>query len=538
MKYNKLEKGILSIAILVFLSSLTIYIINLNNSKYIEVVQDNNGIYEKEIIYPSNKIYSEIKTDFRGPYSYSAINKKNYDGIILRILTHEKPVMGEPTQLHAQQFADLTGVIVEITYVSFKDLYSEVKYGLKNNKYDVLFYGSHWIADFVDGLEPIPDSMINSKQFQNIISLYKKMAKWGDKYYQVPIDGDRNYMQFRTDIYNDLNIKKEYRDETGEELKVPETWKELIAVSKFFQNKIYNGKKLNGISQITNKDDLLFSQFLQYAAPYVKHPDYIGDGIYFDFDTMKPLINSAGFIEALNDFVEMININPSEEKIGLSDQIKEFGNGNSVFCTSWDDPFVEAMQENSEIRNKVAAEILPGSKKVWNITEKRWDEFTDVNYAPYIAWGWTSAVSRVSENKMIAFDYLGFFSNEVNHKSDLVIGRYGVNPYRVSDLDMDFWVNHAGWNFDVASSYVETINKISQHQNRVIDLRIHNSQLYMNSLAVGISRVLEGRSTAEEALNVVYEEWETITENVGVEKQRKAYKKSLEVFNPLKNEGE
>ncbi|MDM8533199.1 hypothetical protein QUF55_00725 [Clostridiaceae bacterium HSG29] len=532
MKYNKIEKIILSVAVLIFLSSLTVYIININKTQVLEETTDNDNVYEKEIIYPSNKTYSEVKTDFSGPYSYSSINEKNYDGIILKILTHEKPVMGEPTQLHAQQFANLTGAIVEITYVPFKDLYSEVKYGIKKNKYDIVFYGSQWIADFVDDLAPVPDSMINSQQFQNTITIYKKLAKWEDKYYNVTIDGDRNYMQFRTDIYSDLNINKEYYDETGEELKIPETWKELIEVSKFFQNKVYNGKKINGISQITNQDDLLFSQFLQYATPYVKHPDYIGKCIYFDSDSedMEPLINSPGFIEALNKFVEMQDINVSEEKKSLSDQINEFGKGNAVFCTSWDDPFVEAMQKKSEIRNKVVAEVLPGSRKVWNEEENRWDNFPDINYAPYIAWGWTSAVSRVSENKTIAFDYLGFFSNEVNHKSDLIIGRFGVNPYRVSDLDIEFWVNDAGWDLNVASSYVRTMNKISQHPNRVIDLRIHNSQLYMRSLAVGINRALEGRSTAEEALNVVYEEWKIITKNIGVEKQREAYKKSLEVF--------
>ncbi|OQY60500.1 MAG: hypothetical protein B6245_01180 [Desulfobacteraceae bacterium 4572_88] len=47
-----------------------------------------------------------IEKDIPGPYSYDSISQKNYKGITLNILTHEKPVMGEPTQIHAGQFEE------------------------------------------------------------------------------------------------------------------------------------------------------------------------------------------------------------------------------------------------------------------------------------------------------------------------------------------------------------------------------------------------------------------------------------------------
>ena len=45
--------------------------------------------------------------DIPGDCSYESMSKKNYKGKTLKINTHAVPVMGEPTALHAEQFANL-----------------------------------------------------------------------------------------------------------------------------------------------------------------------------------------------------------------------------------------------------------------------------------------------------------------------------------------------------------------------------------------------------------------------------------------------
>ena len=54
--------------------------------------------------------------DIPGECSYESISKKNYKGKTLKINTHAVPVMGEPTALHAEQFAKLTGAKVDVTH--------------------------------------------------------------------------------------------------------------------------------------------------------------------------------------------------------------------------------------------------------------------------------------------------------------------------------------------------------------------------------------------------------------------------------------
>jgi len=459
------------------------------------------------------------------PYSYKAIAAKNYRGVTLNVLTLEKPVLGEPTEIHARQFEKLTGAKINITHVPFDKFYQELLLGVKKNKYDVLFYGSMWIADVLDYLEPIPQKMLSSPQYQDVLPHYKNIATWGKVPYQVPVDGDRHYLQYRKDLLEDPVYRAEFKKRTGRDLAVPKTWPELQEIARFFHGrKLAGGRITSGIAEVTVSDALLGNQFIKRAAPYAKHPD-VTSGFYFDLETMEPLINTPGFVEALKDFVAAQDLYPpGGRNFAFPQVIFSFGKGEAVFSDSWDDPFIQAMEPGNPLRNKVAAALSPGSRKVWNRKTGKWDEFPDVNYVPYIVYGWTSAVARSSSHKEAAFDFLGFFGNQENHTADLLKGRFGINPFRRSDLDMRFWVERAGWDESVARSYVQTLDRMSQSRNRVLDLRIHRGQEYVYILSVGVYRALTGRESPQAALNTVAERWRQLTQRVGVEKQREAYR--------------
>ena len=476
------------------------------------------------ILFEKTLVETSSLTNEYDEYSSERIAALDYTGKTLNILTHEMPVIGEPTVLHARQFEKLTGIKINIHHFPFNKLYQEAILGLKSSKYDIVFYSSLWIADTYEFLEPVPERLLQSKAFRDIVPHYQSMAKWGDITYQVTIDGDRHYLQYRKDLFEDPRYQERYKTIFGLELNPPKTWEELTRIARFFNLQILDdGKFIYGITEITDKDDLLFSQFIKRAAPYAKHPD-IDDGFYFDLETMKPLINTPGFVAALTLFCESQSLYPpGGKKFSLTDVTKSFGRGEAVFSDSWDDSFIKAMEPTSPIADKVATIITPGSKKVWNRKTGVWDNFEEINYAPYIAWGWTSGVSRNSRNKEAAFNFLGFFTNNKNHYSDLLVGRFGLNPYRVSDYNTSFWTERAGWKKDAAESYVMTLRQMAASDNWVMDLRIHQGRQYMEALSTGVFRALTGRETPQKALDEVARRWEIITERVGRDKQREAY---------------
>jgi multiple sugar transport system substrate-binding protein len=459
------------------------------------------------------------------PYSREAIGRKDYRGVTLEVLTLEKPVLGEPTELHARQFEELTGAKVNVHFVPFPDLYQELILGLRKGKYDVVFYGSMWIADAEPYLAPIPEEMLQSAQYRDVLPHYQSIATWMGVPVQVPIDGDRHYLQYRRDLLEDPGARAEFKRKTGRGLEVPRTWQELNEVARFFQGRrTPDGSVVAGIAEVTVSDALLGNQFIKRAAPYAKHPQ-VGGGFYFDLETMEPLVNTPGFVRALEDFVAARDLHPPGGRtFDFPAVIRSFGRGEAVFSDSWDDPFVQAMEPGSRLRNRVGAALSPGSREVWNRRTGRWDWFPEVNRVPYIVYGWTSAVARSSRHQEAAFDFLGFYANPENHASDLLVGRFGMNPFRRADLDKGFWMRRAGWDEPVAASYVDTLDRMSRSRNRVLDLRIHLGQQYVYALSVGVYRALTGRESPQAALDEVAERWRQITARVGVERQRAAYR--------------
>lgn len=468
-----------------------------------------------------------IEADVPGMCSYASIDAKDYSGRTLNIITHAIPVIGEPTALHAQQFEELTGAEVNVVHVPFGDLFQRIliPFQTGQNAYDVLFYASLWIGDLNKYLAPVPDVYQNASGMQDVTRNYKDVATWNGQMIQYPMDGDRHYLKYRSDVFSDPAMQAKFKDATGKDLKVPATWEDYNEVAKVFSDWDWSGDgtKNYGSAEVAKRDDLMFSAFISRVAAYAKHPDVKG-GFFFDLETMEPLVNSPGFVLGLERFVEASkDWAPGGANFGLGDEIFSFGGGQSLMSYSWDDAFIQAQQDDSPIRNKVAAAPLPGASEVWNRETGQWDSFAEPNRAPYVTWGWTSAVSNRSQNQDMAFDYLCFFSNEANTLSDLQIGRFGVNPYRESHFDASLWTDKLGWNADLAASYVETLSSMDNSQNRVFDLRVPGVSQFMTSMATGVSAAIAGQMEPQAALDQVADEWAAIVDRIGVDTVRDAY---------------
>ena len=223
------------------------------------------------------------------PWSAAEMANKKFRGVHLRVVSHEKPSLGEPVERHAREFEKLTGARITVEYHPFANLYEHVMWGLKKKTVDIVFCGRAWLGDLAPYLAPVPDAMLNSYVFRDVLSPFAELAKWKDQYLMVPIDGDRHFMVYRSDLIS----------------KPPATWKEYEEEARRVHGKrTSSGKVIYGSAEITAKDDLVYSQFVKRASAYSRHPKVRG-GFYFDSETMKPLINQPGFVRALEDLIRM-----------------------------------------------------------------------------------------------------------------------------------------------------------------------------------------------------------------------------------------
>ncbi|MFO0157508.1 MAG: extracellular solute-binding protein, partial [bacterium] len=329
-----------------------------------------------------------IKEDVPGACSFASIDAKDYSGRTLNIITHAIPVIGEPTALHAQQFQELTGATVNVVHVPFGDLFQRIMIPFQTGQqaYDVLFFASLWLGDFNAYLAEVPQAYQEVSGMQSVTPTYKGVATWNGKMLNYTMDGDRHYLKFRPDVFDTPEMQALFKDRTGRDLTVPATWEEYNEVAAVFNNMDWDGDGAPnfGTAEVTKRDDLMFSAFISRAAPYAKHPDVKG-GFFFDLATMEPLVNTPGWVRGLELFVAaQASMPPGGTSFGLGDEIFSFGGGQTLMSYSWDDAFIQAMQSDSPIRNKVAAAPLPGAREVWNRQTGQWDTFETPNTAPYV----------------------------------------------------------------------------------------------------------------------------------------------------------
>lgn len=468
-----------------------------------------------------------ISADVPGACSFEAIDAKDYSGRTLNVITHAIPVIGEPTALHAAQFGELTGATVNVVHVPFGDLFQRIMIPFQTGQaaYDALFFPSLWLGDFNPYLAPVPEAYLETQGMQDLTATYRGVATWNDQMLLYTMDGDRHYMKYRADIFDNPEMQARFEEETGRALTPPATWEEYNEVAAVFSGWDWDGdgQPNFGTAEVTQRDDLMFSAFISRVAGYAKNPDVTG-GFFFDLETMEPLVNTPGWVRGLEMFVAaQDSMPPGGTNFGLGDEIFSFGGGQTLMSYSWDDAFIQAQQEDSPIRNSVIPTALPGSTEVWNRNTGEWDTFDEPNRPGYVTWGWTSAVAGSSQNQDMAFDFLCFFSNEANTESDMQVGRYGVNPYREAHFEAAFYEDELGWTPEVSQAYVETLRGIDENPNRVFDLRVPGVGEFMSSLAAGVARAQAGTATPQQALDDVADEWRAIVDRIGADTIRAAY---------------
>ncbi len=495
--------------------------------------------YTKQPYTPDAYKGTAITKDGNRDCSYHNTSMKDYSGQTLHVLAPPPPNMGEPMEQHGAEFTKLTGGKVVVDHVDVGSLYSKAQTAFQSgiSPWDVVVNFSTWIGDFQQDYYSIPTKYTTGNgELATMLPLYKQIYSWNGETKLFGIDADRHFLKYRTDVINDPTAQAFYKQKTGQTLQVPQTWTQYNLMAKTFNGYAAAhqpaGVPFSGSVEIMKRDDLMWSAFINRVAPYAKNPN-VKTGFWFDAN-MTPQVNNPGFVRGLTEFVDAAKnyIPQGGQNFGLSDEISAYGAGKGLFSYTWDDAWSQSNQPDSPIKGYVLAAPNPGAETVWNSNTKKWDTPAGgVNRAPYIAWGWSSAIPKYSKNKQMALDFLCFFANQANHQIDLSIGRTGVNPSRSADFTEAFWTKNLGWGKDATDSWLATLKTYSSAHNRVFDLRVPGNGQFMSALADGVAQALAGQATPQAALDAVAAKWKDIEQQIGVDKIKAAYQNVLKLEN-------
>ena len=374
--------------------------------------------------------------------------------------------------------------------------------------------------------------------------------KWDGEWYGALNDGDAQMLYYRKDILEDPEWQAAYEAEVGEPMPFPiVTWQDLLAITSFFNGKDWNGDgdEDDGISLHLNVGGQGMFHFMTLSAPFAITPaegDDITkvtkyDNIYwFDPDDMTPLINEPGHVAAL-EFLQELSATGSEAQFGwdLGAAWDNFLTGNAIATFSWGDVGSLAQDpDRSTITGLLGGARIPCST-TWYDREA--GEFVEDAENPNCVGNttggsWFPVMSAFTDVPELGYWLMAMQASKPINTFNVYYGWTGVDPgatYTLFDpigtATVEDYVN-AGFDASDAEEYITGYGEnFFSHPIYETYLRVPGTGEYWNILDVRLNQAMIEQFSAQEALDLVAQEWEEVTDDLEREDQIALYQAGI-----------
>lgn len=477
--------------------------------------------------------------DIQAPASVeetAASDSRQFNGVDISVLTLSKPV-ATTIEKRAAEFEAATGAKITVKSAGYSELYQTIKADLTagENQYDVMIMTSNWMPDYIESgyLKNLTEwvEVDTALAWADIAPFFQEYGPvYDDKIYAIPIDGNYHLMYYRADLLAEAGFKP------------PQTWDEYLKVAQHFHGKDLNGDGEADYGSCLSKKpgNVTYWAMWSIAASMLQSKG-TQQGIFFNPETMEPMVSNAAFAKALDIYKATSEYGAADElNWGLNDGRQAFVAGRCALSMDHGDIGTLGTGETSQIRNKFGTSLMPGSTEVldWETGELvPCDKFTcplainGVNHAPFAAAiGWAGTINAATSPAVqeAAYAFISFVSQPSNANLDVTDGKSGLNPYRLSQFaDSENWLA-AGMDAATANAYLGAIGGSLNSENVVLDLTIPNNYRYQRELLdAAVSAFLGGKITRDEAIAQISSSWNALTDELGRDHQRKLYQKSL-----------
>ncbi len=469
-----------------------------------------------------------------------ADSQQRFAGVTVNVLTFTGPQIAEPLQRRGPNFGKLTGAKINVVTVPFSDLYQKVLTDMatRTNSFNAFVFAPQWMVDYITPgfLEDIT-SRVNADralQWNDIAPFFRDFsATFAGRTYTIPLDGDFQMVYYRRDVLAQAGLQP------------PETWEDYLKIATALAGKDHNGDGTPDFGSCIAKKRNAQSYWMVWsvAAGFLQAKG-TEEGSFFDVDTLKPLTNNEAFAEALRLYVETGKYGPPDElNWDVGDSRAGFVTGRCALTLDWGDIGTLAIDpKTSKVQDKVGAVILPGTRRVLDRKSGKLVDCTastcphgmkGVNHAPFAAFGgWSGAINKAAPARVkdAAYAFLSYMSQPAQANTDVTIGITGFNPYRTSQFrNISLWVK-AGMSEGAAKNYLGAIESSLRSPNMVLDIRIPQNQRYQQViLDRAVARLLAKEITIDQAMKEITDGWESTTNELGRDKQKRAYRSTLGV---------
>ena len=432
-------------------------------------------------------------------------------------------------QAALEEWSSLTEASVELTEYELQDGKPLSEAWPADATPDVILYPTIRAAELDDAglLAPMPASIrknLDLKWLDYFDGVRKYMTPLQRDPAIVPAGAPVLVCYYRRDLFEAANISP------------PDTWADYL---KLIQTVDEWGGGLPAVEPWS--ESFRATMFLARSASAVKHRGFFST--LFDIETGAPLIATKGYQKTLDDVVagmeqlpgEVLNYSPADcRRLILSGKAAmaitlETGDGNpDLLFTSSDE------KDNSEPWTRPEAVSigvcrLPGSVKAFNRSTSEFEEPADgsannVGYTGFAGLSMGVTIADDNVKRSAAWNLLVTMISEPDYSKVFASGRRQL--CRSSQiLQPHMWVGEEL--ADEADDYVAAVQKSLRGTQVIKELPVIGANRFRAALTAGLGKALSKESPPTDALRSIEKEWTSICEDLGKDRVRNSYRRSL-----------
>jgi multiple sugar transport system substrate-binding protein len=467
---------------------------------------------------------------FLDPEAAFASTSRPHAGQTLTVITQNGPPIASAATAAAAPFEKLTGAKVKVITAPFSALYTKTlaEFVSGGGTYDVILNPSSWLGDYAPYVQDLTPMIRKDASIKWNDVIYQRNGQWAGKQIAMPIDGDNQLMYWRRDIVSNKSFSKDFQKQFGKPLAAPVTWDDFMNIARFFGD----GKHgIHGVAEAYRHGGQAFWYYMSNCVAHCSVPGQKG-GLFFDPKDLTPLINDAGHVEGLKNYVEAVKYGPPGMINWDSNEVRQqFKNAATVLAIDWDDtPIIGELEKGTKVKGKIASGLLPGTHRVWNYKTGKWQNMAKVNRPAWLAFGgWAGTIPKTASDAALSYKFLSFLASPAFSLKMVTGANTGMNPFRFSHFTNVAAWKKVGYPQPDLNQYLDAMKKSDLDPNAVQDLRMTGAAQFQDATEVGTGKAVSGQSSPQAALDGVASAWKQINSQKGQAKQLAAYKASLNI---------
>jgi len=404
----------------------------------------------------------------------------------------------------------LTGVKFEIVPLGYTDIPAKVMQEAvsKSGVYDIFNDFPYTMPDAAGAKVILPMDDWAKKyepDFSGISPGLQFQQYYDGKLYNLVNDGDHLLLAVRKDLMENPQLQAAYKAKFNKDLACPDTMAEWKQQASFINAKA--GETKWGIK--FEKDLFGSLGYRSVNFSYRQFPTYM-KGLLFDKD-MKPRITTPDGIQAIKDFAASVEDMPKDIQGWGTPQIYPFWASGQAYSAMSFPSIIGFGNSNpaSVVKGQQLACLIPG-QMVGGKLERRSPQAAGTGYM----------VSAYAKNPELAYLFIQWLTSPSIGDEAVAHPKGFWDPFRTSNL-----TNQA-----ILDRFGEQMVKVTieNSKNAASLLLIEGAYEYFNILDKQLADVMNKNISAEEAAKRIEAGWNKVTNDIGIENQKRVWRKGVE----------